>query len=610
MLLNMKKIFSIQLSDFHPSATLPQAIGSLLGYVLENTLIRANFISANTFWQNETQDEVINQIDQPDILLCSCYVWNWDRTYQVIKHVRTNYPHCLIVVGGPEPEYTTDWLLEHPEIDILVPYYGEQALENILIENLDNANYSTVPGIITKNGASSNYTAPDYSRMISPYLNGFFDSLLKRKNKETVYVRAVFESNRGCPFSCTFCDVGSAQYNRINKFELERSFRELEWIVKNNISVVDVADANFGILPRDEEIVDKLVELKDKYSWKGRFLPTWSKVKGDRVLRIAKTIINNDLDSIFGLSLQSLSPVVLKNINRKNAFDLNSLSEIINDLSESNVPVYTEIIFPLPGETLNSFKDGIHDVLDMENVFDKFQVNQLSRYNNAEIASIDQTKDYGISWVQISGFTRHYHGDNSKDTIAISTKDITKDEVFECLFYVKCFIIPLYFYGLIRYFVDGLRLKFGVKRSNFFIDLYKCLSEEEWFDKFKQSQKDHYFSAIAGKTQFGQILTSDEMNFFPEYSVAHQFFLRSPLFEKLFEKYPDYTDLIRFSMNALWVNKAEETFLTIKDTNQTETWYFADDREETTDVYFKELYISGRFDRRWEKRKIQRVDVC
>ncbi len=603
----MRKVYTLQLSDFYPSATLPQAMGSLLGYVFQNESIKKNFEVCRTFWENETFDQIIKEIEGPDVLLCSCYVWNWDRTYQVIKFIRKHYPSCLIIIGGPEPEYTSNWLCAHPEVDLLIPYYGESVLESVLVESLMECEYSKLPGVITKKSMPQQFPKPNFDKMVSPFLNGFFENLLNNKRSETTSIRAVFESNRGCPFSCTFCDVGASIYTKVNRFELQKCFDELEWMVQNGVDAIDVADANFGILSRDEDIVNKMIELKKKYNWQGRFLPTWSKVKGDRVLRIAKNIIHNKLDSVFGLSLQSLSPEVLFKIKRKNAFNLSDLSAIISDLSENNVPVYTEVIFPLPGETIDSFLSGIHSVLDMKNVFDKFQVNQLSKYNNAEIASVDQTKKFGIEWKKINGFTRHYYGDNSKDIIAVKTEDINKEDVFEGLFYVKCFIIPLYFYGTVRSIADHLLKFHGLLRSQFFKTLYKNLESEPWFIKFKNAQRDHYFSAIEGKVQFGQILTKDPLDFFPEFSIAHQFYLKSPLFDKLEEIYPEHRQAIIFSKNSLWTNKADEVFQNIKFGQKEETWRFVDNRVMDKDSYFRELYISGRFDQRWRKKLIERV---
>ena len=43
------------------------------------------------------------------------------------------------------------------------------------------------------------------------------------------WARIIMETNRGCPYGCTFCDWGSATLSRVRKFDLDRVFAELEW---------------------------------------------------------------------------------------------------------------------------------------------------------------------------------------------------------------------------------------------------------------------------------------------------------------------------------------------------------------------------------------------
>ena len=64
----------------------------------------------------------------------------------------------------------------------------------------------------------------DVDDIPSPYLNGMLDAY-----GEAVEGTAIIETNRGCPYGCTFCDWGSATLSRIRKFDLDRVFAELEW---------------------------------------------------------------------------------------------------------------------------------------------------------------------------------------------------------------------------------------------------------------------------------------------------------------------------------------------------------------------------------------------
>ena len=64
----------------------------------------------------------------------------------------------------------------------------------------------------------------------------------------------LWETNRGCPFQCTFCDWGSATASKVSRFEMDRLEREIKWMAEKKIKYIFVCDANFGIQKRDIEI--------------------------------------------------------------------------------------------------------------------------------------------------------------------------------------------------------------------------------------------------------------------------------------------------------------------------------------------------------------------
>ena len=61
----------------------------------------------------------------------------------------------------------------------------------------------------------------------SPYLNGYLDEFLL----ESVFIPIV-ESNRGCPFTCTFCNDGMGAYTKVHQFEVSRLVDEVEYIAQ------------------------------------------------------------------------------------------------------------------------------------------------------------------------------------------------------------------------------------------------------------------------------------------------------------------------------------------------------------------------------------------
>jgi radical SAM superfamily enzyme YgiQ (UPF0313 family) len=596
-------IYAMQLGNWGKVGSLPQSIGTIWSYAQTKQFVIDNFHLASVFWENQSVDEVIADIDTPpDIFMCSCYIWNWDRTYEIIKHVRQTYPKCLIVVGGPEPKYTLEWLHEHSEIDILVPYYGELAFVNILEEYLNKKDWNAVPGNITKDRHDAQYTYPSFVEIPSPYLNGFFDDLIAHARSTTEKFRCVFETNRGCPYQCTFCDIGALEYQKIRQFDLDRCYREIEWIMQQGMDSIDIADANFGILPRDEQIVDKIVELKQKYNWQGRIWPTWSKARGDRVMKLAKKLHDSGISTLFGLSLQSFNQDTLDYVKRTNAFNLEQMSDIVSEVNKWGLPAYTEIIFPLAGDTFDNFKQGLYKFIDMKRPFNKFQINHLSMLNNSEFADSQYEHKHKIKWKKVNGSTKMYNDESFTETICISTDRMTEQDVFEGQFFAKNFMIPLYYYGLVKVTCDTLQDMGIAKRSETLDQIYQIINKQNWFLEHKEHMRNHYFEAIKQGKQFGY---KTKYGFYlQEFSVSHAVY-KVHLIKTLLKYMPQYKELLLIDRDSQWYNTAQKTeYNTYK--YLPGKWTFSDNREVKDKTYLEQLYIKGRFDDSWRTQNIER----
>lgn len=617
----MIRTYGIQLCNFGASAAFPSAIGSIWSYAQLNEDVKKNYDLLNVFWENLSTEDVVSQIEDPEVVFLSLYTWNWPTSFNIINQIKSKYPECLIIAGGPEPQYSTEWMKMHPNIDLVIPYYGEVIFTEVLLENLGNRDFNNLDGILTKDVYNTKFKVADFKEIPSPYLNGFFEGLLNKvKDKYARYgylnIRATFESNRGCPYTCTFCDIGHKEYGKVRRFGLETGIKELEWIVKNRIKVIDVADANFGMFPRDEQYIDTLIDLKEKHKWDGRFIPTWSKGKGTHILKLAKKLIDNDLDAVFGMSLQSIHQGTLDAVERTNAFKLPELSELSGKLKEDKIALYTELIFPMPNDTLENFRDGIFQVLDMEYPFEKFQINQLRISNNTRFTDPEYVKKYNIKWATIKGYTRHYTGDVIEDLISISNSTISEEEVFEGLFFSKYFVIPFYFYGIVQTTANTLHKEKIISRPELFKQIEQLLLQQKWFIDFKAQMKEHYLSAINnfthmgynGKTFYGCEDQDDQ--YFTDFSISHFTYLKNNIYDLLSSHFTDYNELIEFDRYSLWSGSKVSDEVEFKKFNKG-VWLFEDDRDVELSDWLHQLYIIGRFNDSWRRNTIKKLgEVC
>ena len=183
----------------------------------------------------------------------------------------------------------------------------------------------------------------------SPYLSNIFKGN---------YKMAILETNRGCPFKCSFCFWGAATNDRVYKFDEERSKKEITWISDSGIPFLFIADANWGMLKRDIELSRHLAACREKYAMPVFVYFSSAKNSHNRVSEITQIFKDSKLISQHPISLQTLSPNSLEVIQRKN-IKQSAYENLQEDLNKRGINSFIELIWPLPGESLSSFKEGI-----------------------------------------------------------------------------------------------------------------------------------------------------------------------------------------------------------------------------------------------------------
>ena len=145
----MLKISSSQYNyQYGDRIHLPYSIACLASYLKTNNKIKENFKFEKTFVFRENIEEDINKCKNSDILLCSCYVWNWELTMHLAEQVKKINPNCLVILGGPHvPENSVGFFDKHPFVDMLVHGEGEKISEEIFTEYLNKKDFSNVKGI-------------------------------------------------------------------------------------------------------------------------------------------------------------------------------------------------------------------------------------------------------------------------------------------------------------------------------------------------------------------------------------------------------------------------------------------------------------------------------
>ena len=104
------------------------------------------------------KDPVMNVVSDiyqkaPDVLGFSCYIWNIEETIHIIKMIKKIRPEILIVLGGPEVSYDTEYWMERiPEVDFIVMGEGEETFHHLLTEISRHVNTTSCYGVAYRKG--------------------------------------------------------------------------------------------------------------------------------------------------------------------------------------------------------------------------------------------------------------------------------------------------------------------------------------------------------------------------------------------------------------------------------------------------------------------------
>lgn len=389
-------------NSFSGQNYLPYSIACLRSYIEAHAVDPSRYEFIPMIFKRMPIGKIVSQIERADVVGFSTYVWNANISLESARRLKAHRPEVLIVFGGPQvPDKPEKFLREHPFIDILVHNEGEKTFLRLL-EEYPRCNWREIPGIsfIAKDGCFVKTAAGermrDLTELPSPFMNGIFDQLLA-DNPQEKWI-GLWETNRGCPFQCTFCDWGSATASKISRFELERLYSELEWFINNKIEYIFVCDANFGSLKRDVEIAQRVADLRRVSGYPQGFSVQSTKNATERAYITQKILADAGLNKGVALSMQSLDAITLENIKRDN-ISLETYLELSRRFTRDKVETYSDLILALPGESYESYVEGI-DMLINTGQHNRIQFNNLSILPNAEMGDPDYLTKYQMVTVR------------------------------------------------------------------------------------------------------------------------------------------------------------------------------------------------------------------
>lgn len=478
----MSSEFSCHLVDFisWPHTSISLTLGNLHAFAQAHPRIagRCDFFrrcqtlgSLETAW-GDIQDSLHSNKAEKHIFGFTNYFWNRPANEELARRIKAVAPEALVVFGGNEVTDQGDVILQDPAVDVVVNGEGEVIFANLLASYLDgNRDFRQVQGISFRDETGQIVTTLPQPRIDnldiipSPFLSGVYSTEQIKASREFVY-----EFSRGCPFKCAFCFWGAAVGTKTRRYSLDRIQAELEFLITHleNGARLWIADANFGMVEADVEVAEMLGKMVEKHGKRIYPFFNWAKNTSQRVVRAATILFRNRLITGVTLTAQTFNPKVLEIAERKN-IPFEYYERLQTEFRQLGIPTYTELILGLPGESYESFRDGIVKVIESGGTPVSYPLLLL---NNTEYSTPEIREKY-----QIRSRRSPYFAFNKTTPaeMVISHSDLPYKDWLRCI--ALRLAVPLFRSTLLKFIMDRFHKVYGLS-YNFILDrlLDYCMS--------------------------------------------------------------------------------------------------------------------------------------
>ena len=359
----------------------------------------------------------------------SVYTWNAAEFLALARQLKQRLPELLVIAGGPHVQQAGDYLGVDP-IDVVFLGEAEESFQEFL-DCGHRDEWAAVNGLAYLEDGRQVTTAPrarcqDLDRFPSP-----LDALqLTDPRGRPLYDSIAYETSRGCPFKCAFCEWGTGAIgSKMYQWSLERVRADWEAIAAAGIKNIWLADSNFGALKQDGDKARFIVDLKRRTGLPLSFATSWSKKHSRQVQEIVLLLHQNRLLPHYQLALQTLTPEALRLSNRQN-MSSNEYQPIAKSMAEQGVPIAAELIWGLPGDNLADFERNLDQLLA---TFPNINIFGYTLLPGTEFHA--RRREYRIEAIPVAGYGK------ARGEYVVGCHSFSRDEGEEGYFLISAHIL-------------------------------------------------------------------------------------------------------------------------------------------------------------------------
>lgn len=318
----------------------------------------------------KTIEEAISRYVDADVIMFSNYIWNYSVNDIAACWIKKHHPHIITQTGGPQIDvHRKDFKNRYSMYDYIceptmpAEIYMQDFIDSYFRNN-GKPDVTEIAFDVDSRGLKKSFYYP----YVSVYRE-HYDYISRAKayfESKNMPVSITYESTRGCPFRCTFCEWGGGTGVKLEKKTIDQIREDLDCIEELGFKTIDLIDSNIGMLEaRDFEMLDLIKK-------KGMRIHVLSLLKTEKLER-KRRIIDKlmDLGLRANLSVQTFSKTALENALRpdlslEQQFDLcNHIKRRVENergadffrrpYAEIKEIASVEFIMGMPGSTKDDF---------------------------------------------------------------------------------------------------------------------------------------------------------------------------------------------------------------------------------------------------------------
>ena len=304
---------------------------------------------------NNRMEDILEDIyrKKPDAIGFSCYIWNIGMVEKLMGELHKLLPKLPVFLGGPEVTYDADKLLrKYPYLTGIFIGEGEATFAQVVKYYVKKSPefLEDIPGLMLRSGMTPERKPLNLTDV--PFL---YDDMAPFTNRIIYY-----ETQRGCPFRCSYCLSSIDKTVRFRDIEVVK--KELAFFLEKKVKQVKFVDRTFNCNHDHAMAVWQYLYEHDNGVTNFHFEIAGDILREDEIALVAK--MRPGLVQ-FEIGVQSTNTDTLREIRR--VMDIEKLKQVVAALKAAhNVHIHLDLIAGLPYEDYDSFARSFDDVYAME----------------------------------------------------------------------------------------------------------------------------------------------------------------------------------------------------------------------------------------------------